>query len=272
MPSANSKAWQTDARARTARCLRVAMALGAVLLGGAGCATTTADGPAATPGDGNVEAFGRRGPQPPHVVAYRDYRDPLGGVNRVVFAFNDVTYRYVLIPVGNGYRRLLTAPVRQRVGNVFGNLRVPGYAVNHLLQLRPEAAGVNLLRFGINTTVGLLGIFDPAAAWFGLRRRETHFGDTLARYGVGYGVYLVLPLYGPADVRNAFSRGVDGLLHPLSYLVEPPAAALIRGIDYLQEFAPYGERYKRLHRSSGDPYIFFRNLYLQRIRRDARRP
>jgi phospholipid-binding lipoprotein MlaA len=205
----------------------------------------------------------------PDVVAYREYRDPLIHLNRAVFAFNDVALTYLLIPASKGYMWAVPGPVRTGIGNFFYNLFTPVYAGNHLLQLEFRGLGVNILRFGINTTIGLLGFFDPAEAWFGLDRRETSFEDTLAHYGAGYGIYLVLPFLGPSDLRNSTSLVVDYFLSPVVYLTDNPETTLIHAFDFFQDFAPGAEEIETLREEPDDPYIFFRNLYLQGVQRDA---
>ena len=205
----------------------------------------------------------------PTVVSYRNYRDPLIGPNRFMFAFNDVTYRYLLIPLGKGYIRVVPKPVRKSVGNFFFNIKTPVYVVNDLLQAKFKPLGRNLLRFGINTTLGLLGFFDPAKAWFHLEAEENHFERTLSHYGAGYGIYLVLPILGPSDIRNSLSTVADYFLNPIIYLTEDPARTTIQASDYFQEFAPNSDRYITLRRKSDDPYIFFRNLYLQGVQRNV---
>jgi phospholipid-binding lipoprotein MlaA len=211
----------------------------------------------------------------PTVVAFRDYRDPLIGFNRAMFAFNDVSYRYVLVPLGKGYTNTVPDSVQRGIGNFFYNIKAPIYFVNNLLQLKPRAAGTNVVRFGINSTIGLLGFFDPASHWFGIEKKDTHLADTLAKYGAGYGFYMVLPLLGPSDLRSGTSVLVEGFLHPVSYIASDRDRILIQGFDYFQEFAPEAEGYPVLIEESDDPYIFMRNLYLQSIQRDAeyiRRP
>lgn len=252
----------------------VALFLVALLLAG-GCATVH--------GDRRVEAA-RAGPPAerlpfpasrstapiePTVVGYPEYRDPLIWVNRGIFAVNDVTYRFLLIPLGKGYTRIVPRPVRGSVGNFFHNIKTPVYAVNHLFQLKPGPLGRDLLRFAVNSTVGLLGLFDPAKAWWGLEREETDFSETLGRYGAGYGIYLVLPLFGPSDLRKGASLVVDHFLDPVVYLTENPERTAIQGFDFFQAYAPGAERYETLRRKSEDPYVFFRNLHLQGAQRDA---
>lgn len=239
----------------------------------AGCAATAPSGKRA-----RLPFPGRRTSAPPqtniaaHVVSYDEYRDPLKGFNRAMFAFNDAAYRYVLIPVGQGYLWIMPDPAERSIANFFYNLQTPIFAVNHLLQARPKPAGKNVLRLVVNSTVGLLGLFDPAEEWFGIERAETHLDDTLARYGLGYGIYLVLPIFGPSDIRNTVSTVGEFFAHPVPYLIDEPISTSVQSFDYLQEFAPGSDRYRELHRESEDPYIFFRNLYLQGVQRDAAHP
>lgn len=208
----------------------------------------------------------------PTVVAQRDYRDPLIGVNRAIFAFNEVSYRYVLFPLGKGYTNVTPDPVQQGVSNFFYNLKAPIYLVNNALQLRPRDAGTNILRFGINTTIGIFGLFDPATHWFGIERVDTTFEDTLMQYGVGYGFYMVIPFLGPSDLRGGTSVLVEGVFHPVTYIADDRERLVIQGFDYFQDFAPEVETYEELLKQSEDPYIFMRNFYLQGIARDADYP
>lgn len=208
-------------------------------------------------------------PIEPTVVSAPQYRDPLIRVNRAIFAFNDVTYRYLLIPISTGYTKVVPKPARRSIGNFFHNVKTPIYVVNDLLQLKPRAFGRHLSRFVINSTVGIGGLFDPAKAWFKLDKTHTGFEDTLARYGAGYGIYLVLPLLGSSDLRNGPGRLADYFLNPIPYVTQEPETTGIMALDSLQDFAPGAEKYKKLRREVEDPYIFFRNLYLQGVERDA---
>lgn len=205
----------------------------------------------------------------PTVAGYPEPSDPLMPVNRAIFAFNDVAYRYALFPLNRGYRRVVPQPVRTSIGNFFSNLRTPISSVNHFLQGRPQPAGRELMRFGINTTIGLLGFFDPATSWFKIEAQKTTFEQTLTRYGTGQGIYLVLPLLGPADTRNGAGRIVDYFLHPLHYLADGSDETLLRTTDSFQQFPPISEEYETIRKKAEDPYIFFRNLYWQGVRRDV---
>lgn len=204
------------------------------------------------------------------VVSYdeSDYNDPLMGFNRAIFAFNDMSYRYALIPIAKGYRDITPDRVETGISNVFANIKAPIHIVNHLLQWQPRKAGSSTARFLINTTIGIAGIFDPAAAWFSLPKNETGFSDTLAYYGSGYGTFLVLPFVGPADLRSGTGIVADYFLNPIPYITEQPDSSYIMAGDKLQAFAPQAESYETLRAKSDDPYLFFRNMYLQGILRD----
>jgi phospholipid-binding lipoprotein MlaA len=232
----------------------VHLVLSVALLGG--CASTGGGRPA--PGD-RVE---------PTVVGYPEARDPLMPINRAIFAFNDLAWRYALFPLNRGYRRVVPQPVRTGIANFFSNLRTPISLVNHLLQGQPEPAARDLLRFGINTTFGLFGLFDPASV-LKLERQETTFEDTLTRYGAGQGVFLMLPLLGPADTRNGAGRVVDYFLHPLHYIADERAETALRAADAFQQFPPVSEQYETIREKADDPSLFFRNLYWQGVRRDV---
>lgn len=204
----------------------------------------------------------------PAVVGYPAPRDPLMPLNRAIFAFNDLAYRYALIPLSRGYLRVTPAPVRSSIGNFFSNLRAPISAVNHLFQGEPALAGRSLLRFSINSTVGLLGLFDPATSAFEIEPEKTTFEQTLAHYGSGQGVYLVLPLLGPSDTRGSVGLVVDYFLNPVHYLADDSEERVLRAADAFQQFAPTGDEYQTIRKKAEDPYIFFRNLYWQGVRRD----
>ncbi len=207
----------------------------------------------------------------PNVVSYsvvEEYDDPLMALNRGVFAFNDIVYRYGLIPFARVYNTV-PQPVRTSVGNFFDNIKSPIPFVNHLLQGQGRQAMVDVARFGVNSTVGVLGLFDPATSWLELERQDTGFDDTLRQYDVGYGVYIVMPFAGPSNLRAGGSTFVDALLNPIAYVFEDQDATGLRIFDNVQEFTPQAEAYLELRQNSEDLYIFMRNAHLQDIQRDA---
>lgn len=211
----------------------------------------------------------------PNVVAYRDsgpgsetgFEDPFIRFNRAIFAFNDVSYRYVLIPAARTYQKA-PAPLRSGIGNFFDNIKSPISIINHLFQLDGQDAGRETARFLINSTVGILGFMDPATSQFDIERNQTGMRQTLTQYGAGYGAYLVLPFIGPSNIRDGSSVFFDSLLNPLGYL-DNPESTVLRVFDNFQEFSPTAEGYLTLKAESEDPYIFMRNLHLQGRLRDA---
>ncbi len=209
------------------------------------------------------------GTNPPAVVSMEEYKDPLEIINRPIFKFNDVTYRYLLSPLAHGYQSVVPDPVDKSLGKFFTNLKEPMYSLNNLFQGRPGGFGTSLLRFGINSTLGLLGFFDPAAAWWGIEQRPSTLRDTLAFYGVGYGAYLVLPVLGPSDLRDGASLTFEYFTHPATYMDDRTAALALRSADGFHKRAPLLADYPNMLEGAEDRYEFLRNLYLQREQRDA---
>ncbi|MBC8258652.1 MAG: VacJ family lipoprotein [SAR324 cluster bacterium] len=151
-------------------------------------------------------------------TAEQEVFDPLSGYNRVMTDFNDGFYLFVLDPVARGYRWVLPEPGRRGVKNFFHNLFFPLRFVNNVFQLKAQNAGEELLRFTINSTIGILGVWDPAKEWFGLEAHEEDFGQTLGYYGVGGGFHVVLPFLGPSNLRDMFSLYPEMQMDPLNYV------------------------------------------------------
>lgn len=246
--------------------LMLALVLPLALLG----CTTTPDRDSGEPDPNEPGPYeARDAGQAPAVVSYDNYKDPLETINRPIFKFNHVTYRYLLSPLARGYQRAVPVPVDKSLANFFYNLREPLYFLNNLLQLKPAESGKSVLRLGINSTLGLLGFFDPADAWWGIDREKTDFADTLARYGVGYGVYIVIPILGPSDLRAGTSTTFEYFTHPLRHLARERVASVLLAADGFRERVPELSRYIDVVEESEDPYLFVRNLYLQGVQRDA---
>ena len=181
------------------------------------------------------------------------YNDPLEGLNTVFFYVNGAMDYLLFEPLSKGYRFLMPDPLKPPIRRAFSNLSLPVVFANDLLQLEFEKAGTTLARFVINSTVGLLGLFDVAKD-LGLEPHRADFGQTLHLYGVGDGFYLVLPLFGPTTARDAVGIGVDTFLDPRTYLLDTTARiglavgegivrreVLIEPVDFITEYAedPY---------------------------------
>ena len=148
--------------------------------------------------------------------------DPLSGYNGVMTEFNDGFYVYFVDPVARGYRWVLPDGARRGVNRFFHNLFFPIRFVNNVLQLKVKNAGEEFLRFVLNSTIGIFGIWDPAKEWFDLESHEEDFGQTLGYYGVGGGFHVVLPFLGPSNVRDMFSLYPDMQMDPVSYVEKRP--------------------------------------------------
>lgn len=144
--------------------------------------------------------------------------DPIEPVNRVIFDVNDFLDRLLIRPLAELYRAMLPPPLRDRVANILKNMNEPVILANNLLQGDFSAAGTTFSRFMVNTTLGAGGIFEVANE-YGLYRQTGDFGQTLHVWGLGAGPYLVLPLFGPSNIRDAIGLGVDSVISPWKYVV-----------------------------------------------------
>lgn len=208
------------------------------------------------------------------MAAYREANDPIEPLNRYFFELNRGLDALFIRPVAEIYRGAVPRVVRDGVRNVTNNLRAPVIFANDLLQGEPERAGDTLGRFTTNTFIGLGGIFDVASGEYGdnvdagIPYHNEDFGQTLAVWGASEGPYLVLPVFGPAPVRDAVGMVGDVLLDPFTWLV-PNQYQLGFG---LTRFAARGidarsrniETLDEIERSSIDFYATVRSLYRQR--------
>lgn len=191
--------------------------------------------------------------------------DPLERFNRDVFAFNEAVDKYVIVPPATLYRDLVPLGVRRSVDNFFNNLKDAWSAVNLLLQGRPGDATNDFMRFSVNTVLGIGGVFDVGTE-VGLEPHREDFGQTLGRWGVEPGAYLMLPILGPSTLRDAVGLPVDFMASPdqIAETVETrnaltavrvvnARAGLLGATDLLDDIAL-------------DKYTFVRDAYLQRRR------
>jgi phospholipid-binding lipoprotein MlaA len=190
-------------------------------------------------------------------------RDPLEPVNRGIFWFNDKLYFYLLKPVARGLR-IVPEPVRVSAGNFFDNLASPVRFANALLQLKFGDASDELARFIFNTTFGIAGLFDIAREQGGVSGKNEDFGQTLGHYGAGPGFYLVLPLLGPSNARDAVGRVGDYFLDPLTYALGEGEQIAVKAVDRENALSLDKETYEGIVRDELDPYLFIRNAYTQR--------
>lgn len=195
-----------------------------------------------------------------------DPRDPIESFNRQVFEFNEVVDRAVLKPVAQAYEFVLPEPVRDCISNIFSNFREPSNAVNNLLQGKPVDAISDVCRLVVNSTVGLAGCFDPARK-MGLEKHSEDFGQTLGRWGLGAGPYLVVPILGPSSVRDAIGiYGAEPYLDPNFYIDNIRVRNAILGTRVIDQRAQLLRADDLISGAALDKYRFIRDGYLQRRR------
>lgn len=190
-------------------------------------------------------------------------RDPFEPFNRSVSRFNEGVDEAIVKPVAQVYQNVLPSPVRTGVNNFFGNLSDVWSMVNNLLQGRPQAAGESLMRFSVNTTLGLGGVLDWATE-MGIERHREDFGKTLGRWGVDTGPYLVLPLLGPSTIRDTAALVVDtkgDLVTHVNDVSARNSLYVLRAVDLRASLLRAGEV---LDGAALDKYSFTRDAYLQR--------
>ena len=190
-------------------------------------------------------------------------RDPLEPMNRKTTAFNDAVDGAVLKPVATLYRDITPDPLRTGVNNFFENLRDVWSFINASLQLRPREAAENFLRFNVNTVFGVGGIFDVASE-MGLERTRLDFGQTLGRWGVPSGPYLVLPIFGPSTVRDTAGFSIESsgdLVQGIANVPTRNSLYLLRAVEIRANLL---RATSLLEGAALDKYSFTRELYLQR--------
>ena len=188
--------------------------------------------------------------------------DPLEPVNRLIYRFNDKVDRFALKPLAQGYEKAVPTPVRRSVHNFFSNLWEPRTIVNDLLQGKFEQGLQDTLRFAFNTTAGIGGLFDVATPMQLPRHRED-FGQTLGRWGIGEGWYLVLPILGPSNVRDAVSLFPDYALDPVTRHDEVRERNVLYGVRTVDARARLLHATRLRESAAVDPYLFTRESYRQ---------
>jgi phospholipid-binding lipoprotein MlaA len=194
-------------------------------------------------------------------------KDPLEGINRGVYKFNDVADKAVFKPVATAYKTVAPTPVRKAFNNFFTNLGMITTVANDLLQLKFAHAFTDAGRFVINSTFGLAGFID-VASMDKIYLRKEDFGQTLGYWGVGSGAYLVLPLLGPSSLRDAGGFFVDTVTtDPITYTHNIGQIRLhnqLRAAQFIDKRTELLVANDLIDEASLDPYAFMRDAYLQR--------
>jgi phospholipid-binding lipoprotein MlaA len=194
--------------------------------------------------------------------------DPYENVNRSFHGFNVAVDKALVRPTSTAYGTILPDPVERGIANFANNLDTPSDIVNGALQGRPDAVGQNMLRFGLNSTFGVLGLFDFASA-IGVPARKTDFGETLHVWGVGEGAYQELPLLGPSTERDTAGTIVDVFLNPVSAVLPSPEsyyASAAKVGSKLGDRNRFKDTVDSVLYDSADSYAQARLLYLQNRR------
>ncbi|WDE08337.1 VacJ family lipoprotein [Thalassomonas viridans] len=196
-------------------------------------------------------------------VSEADSRDPLEPVNRPLWTFTwDYADKYVIKPTSEAYTEYTPAFLRSGLYNMALNLDEPSTIINHLLQLKFSEAASSTGRFVLNSTIGMLGFFDPASD-FGWDRQQEEFGEVLGKYGVGDGPYLVVPALGPSSVREEVGDFVDRYYWPLAVIDFWPNL-LRSAVIGLETRASLADQ-EQLITESVDSYEFVKNAYFQNM-------
>lgn len=195
-----------------------------------------------------------------------DMADPYEGFNRQVFAFNNGVDKYALGPAATAYKTVTPEFARTGVTNFLRNLNAPVVFANDVLQAEPARAGTTFARFGINSTIGVLGLWD-VAGHFGIVRHSEDFGQTLAVWGIDSGPFILLPLLGPSTPRDFLGDGVDFAFNPLNYGQinnDEDTNMYVRGglnaLAAVNSRVLYDDEIVTLN-SQPEPYIALRRLY-----------
>jgi len=192
----------------------------------------------------------------------RDPRDPFERINRATFKFNDALDRAALKPIAKGYRKITPHFVQTGVSNFMDNLDNPRTIVNDLLQGKLKASLNDTGRLLLNTTIGLGGILDPATD-AGLDKGEEDFGQTMGKWGIHSGPYIVLPLLGSSTLRDAIGRVPDTYTSPIHYVRQSGIRWGLYGLSAIDTRARFLDLEQALSQTY-DRYAFLKNAYLQR--------
>ncbi|WP_333803305.1 MlaA family lipoprotein [Sulfurospirillum sp.] len=198
--------------------------------------------------------------------------DPLSGYNEIMTSFNDKFYEYLLRPTAQGYAYVVPQMARNGVANFFENIFYPIRLVNNLLQLKFHNSWEETERFVLNSTMGILGFRDVAGEELGIKAHDEDLGQTLGHYGVGSGFHVVLPLFGPSNVRDIAGLAGDMWLNPINYIKARDANLLDSSEEALAVTALYTVNKTSLHVKEYDNfkkdaielYPFLRNFYESR--------
>jgi phospholipid-binding lipoprotein MlaA len=192
--------------------------------------------------------------------------DPVEPWNRAMYHLNDKFYFWLLKPAAQGYKRVVPEDFRGLFSNFYRNIKAPVRILNNLFQLRPVDAGRELTRFVVNSTVGVAGLRDCAKECFHIEGREADFGQTLGKYGLGFGFYIVWPIIGPSSARDTVGWAADRYASPATYVDSDTFSLEKAGLFTHEAVNGASFRigdYETLKEAAIDPYVAMRDAYRQ---------
>ena len=193
-----------------------------------------------------------------------DARDPWQGFNRKVYSFNDALDRAFLLPAATSYRAVAPDFAEKGVSNFFSNLDDVGVAFNNTLQFKFLDAVSDIGRIVVNSTIGLLGFID-VASHMGLEKHNEDFGQTLGYWGMGTGPYIMLPFFGPSNLRDGPGKVVDTLIYPPNWAdIKTSERNGLFALDLVNTRAELMVLEEKAGNLSRDRYVFIRDAYLDR--------
>ena len=189
--------------------------------------------------------------------------DPLEPWNRLMFFLNDRLYFALVRPIAQGYAFVVPEWGRIRVRNIFENLGTPVRFISSLLQGKMNGAGNELLRFLLNTSIGVGGMFDVADNNFKIKGSDEDLGQTLGHYGIGEGFFIVWPLLGASNARDSFGLAGGYFLDPVSYITPLEASLAVRSYGYENDASLRVGEYEDLKEAAVDPYVSLKDAYTE---------
>lgn len=198
--------------------------------------------------------------------------DPLKFYNIPMTQFNDFVYMYVMGPISKGYRYVVAKPIREGVSNVFHNVQFPIRLTNNLLQFKFHNSLEESARFVINTTYGLGGFFDIAKSEGGIEKHDEDFGQTLGFYGMTSDIHIVLPLFGPSNLRDTIGLAADGFVDPIYHAQRRDWNIFKNNKAYLflntykigNEYSLHVDEYENIRKDAVNLYVLLKSVYEQR--------
>jgi len=189
--------------------------------------------------------------------------DPLYIWNKGMYYFNDKFYFWLLKPVSQGYSAIFPEGVRGSISNFFYNLTTPIRFLNSLLQLKMKSAGNEIVRFVVNSSVGVGGLGDFAKDKLDIKRHNEDLGQTFGYYGVGHGFYITWPLLGPSSLRDSIGLIGDAFLNPVNYVTPLQDCLAITASDKVNDTSLHIGDYEDIIKAAVDPYVSIRDAYVQ---------